>query len=573
MVSSLFHYCNTIFTVGVCCIERPRSGHLYDPIGNLDLDPAPRPKSQRHSRGQKSWWRSAFARISQSGTELETNAGPADGLTPAVSHRTGRRASWLRRSRQLSPTHQPERHDFEDPPPSSVIQGYRGSRERPYIEEDSHSINLNPATPPMFVPQPVLRVESPPEQSPSSPPRQLKRKAPLPSRSSPQIDPRLLSPLAPTSRASHSDYADSLFGRVFPVSDTSHATEVLRSGPASSQSHQSGVRLGGIETVAVTGSVMAQAPVVIQPGPPKVNSQERLVEMPTPAPKPEPTLPAVSLPSEPGPSMPIPIHTNVHGTPDEILEIRPSKRRSSHIRDSAQHKESSRNRSSSSAPQRSRGDRVHIDLRRDSRVPTGRTSYPMDPHAVRRERVVLPSPLAPVATSSSSPSPPRHRDRQHDRYEYQFTSSPVEVPSFAGSLPPSSSPGELLQPTHRLAGRRSLPATSAAPQPPMPHPTSLQPSQRSPTSSRPRHPALSSSLPPSEASPNATAAAPIPQLRRSSHNAKRHSYSQEQSQGRRSSGDRQSRRLSAPLDGLPGVQPGNAPSTLHPLRETSADHQ
>ncbi|TCD62535.1 hypothetical protein EIP91_006762 [Steccherinum ochraceum] len=380
--------------------ERSKNGYSYNPIGNLDLDPAPRGQNQRHSRGQRSWWRNAFARISQSGSEPVYD--DEDIAAATAARQSNRRASWIRRSRQFSPPAMDSvPQDFEDPPPPSVIRSYRRSPDRAVAHPELTAPVID-VTAPLFIPQPPTSAELASPQIPPAPPRNFKRKPPsqvLPSSSS---DTKLL---VPTARP-HVHRVDSLLGRVFPASDASHSA---RSGPTSSHSHQSAVRLGGAAAVEVSGTVTAQAPLLVDPGAAKLQSQERLVEIPQPA-----FPPSLSSPAYVG-------NTSAPSGP------RSKKRRSSHIRDSAQYQEpGQRKLPSPQGRPRSGSGSTDPDLRRSSRVSTiPRTAHPADPHSQRRERIVLPSPLAPVAIPSS---PPRGA----------FDSAPLTMSPTALSSPPRS---------------------------------------------------------------------------------------------------------------------------------------
>ncbi|KAH8087877.1 organic solute transporter Ostalpha-domain-containing protein [Cristinia sonorae] len=501
--------------------RRERSGSAqYEPIGNLDLDPVPR-NTTRHSRGQQSWWRKAFTRASQY-DDHGPSPGVVDSVAPRVTHRTSRQNSSHRISEQL-PHSIPEQQDFEDPPPPSVIRTYRGTRDRRSV------VDQFPVPPPVehVVSQAFIRQATSPESEPrplppSSPPRNLKRKPP------PQLTPMpmsnlttypLLSSTAITPSQSQSDYADSLLNRVFPVSDASHSIEALRSGPTSTQSHHSGVRLGGTGVVNVTGTVVAQAPVVVRPGSSHMNSQERIVEVPGQL------VPAIS------PSLDSSTTIVAPNIPPQYQEPGPSR-----------------------LPRAAGVQEAQPELRRSSRVPTSRTSYPLDPHAARRDRVVLPAPLAPVATSSVSP--PRNRDQP-----FQYTSSPVSI------SPPSSN---AFPPAHQR-GRHSLPSPSSPPHPasfiPAPRPSgsgSMFPpsspivtplSPRSPPPQPALHSPRSPRLPVTATSPPSSP----PPLRRGTQNVKRYSYGQ----GDVSPRERERRRISSPPSHELGAIPASVNSSMN----------
>ncbi|TBU60568.1 organic solute transporter Ostalpha-domain-containing protein [Dichomitus squalens] len=104
-------------------------GGAYSPI--IDAEAAP---TQGHQRGQASWWRRVYDRLSQTGAEMDSDRTLA---SPSSHPRPGRRLSWRRQSREMSNKvgaaplmADVQEDDYNDPPPPSAIRTYRESRNK-----------------------------------------------------------------------------------------------------------------------------------------------------------------------------------------------------------------------------------------------------------------------------------------------------------------------------------------------------------------------------------------------------------------------------------------------------------
>jgi hypothetical protein len=233
--------------------ELERRGYGSHIPGRGHIKPVEAEDTGHTHQPQRSWWRSIYNRISQSGPENDNR-----NLTPAPSRRASRRQSKSRepsktRSRDVDVEHP---YDMDDPPPPSLFRSKRLSGQNkagqgsysaisPYADEDmlaplsvfndhqgsylqrqSYQRNsthrTNSAVPPPMSPA------NRPVQSPSSPP--------LPSSPPPK------SFLAPMGISRDDVSAESLLGRVFPSkssdanptahgTDNTHSTGYVRNTP------------------------------------------------------------------------------------------------------------------------------------------------------------------------------------------------------------------------------------------------------------------------------------------------------------------------------------------------------
>lgn len=168
----------------------PGRGHIGLPPQNEEVG---------GQRRQRSWWRSIYNRISQSGPDTED-------LAAGDSH--------LSKDRKHSHSNVPEarrgllhgyEHGFDDPPPQSVIRAYRSqhgdkqrnSRTQPAQDTDQHGI---------LAPLPVFKDPHHQDMFPRSPSS---------SKSSPLGLPVPYSPNVPSVEFVRSDI---LLGRIFPPS-------------------------------------------------------------------------------------------------------------------------------------------------------------------------------------------------------------------------------------------------------------------------------------------------------------------------------------------------------------------
>lgn len=498
-------------------------GSTYAPLNQPEME-VPKPRAGQ----RRSWWERVYNRLSQ--TVSDPDPDHEQGLVPPP---VPRKPSSRRRSRRQRPSIKASEtvlQDYNDPPPPSVIQTYRqsiaqaASGSTPGIHVVEASFQPEPPLPSL---PPLPSVSRPQDLSPShlsppqSPRRSPRRKAAPRPFSLPPDDAIMPSPLL--SPVTTSDRTDSFLARAFPdVSDISCSVDGITTGPPSSQSHRSNVRLGGDRSVVANGVVVAQAPVVIQL--PQLASFERLVEMP-------------HSPLQPQPAS---IESN---SPRRRSD--PSKtRRSSHRRDSALHH----------SPEQSSSPGRWAEL---PPIPPISPMTPLSPvlpppskpYVPRRDQIVLPARLAPPTAGPSRPREDANRGTPHHSI---LPSPPPGLPSAQYALTPKiSSPISPPEPSERRRSKRRLSTE------PERAPTPLDFS-RLPTSS------------PSETTIRPETAHKPHQLRRSTYNVKRHSVSQvpvPEVQGR------PNRRVSAPPDPsplpLPEVQTGAYIPRRH--RRSTAD--
>ncbi|KAJ3535373.1 hypothetical protein NM688_g6987 [Phlebia brevispora] len=341
--------------------ELAKRGH---PLPDPDQDAVQEPLHRKRS----SWWRNAFARLSQS--EHPPEPSTSTGLTDVDRGRPRQRPREFRRmaGRKLSQVDTLD-ETYDDPPPSSAIRTYRESKSRK--SRSSPAPDKTSASPET---SPLLHTVFSGPVSPISLPRPAEISAAPPSP-------------PPLSLAS----SDSLLARVFsPGTETSHSnnTEILTAGATSSQSHRSRLQLSA-EPVLVPRTILTQSPVILPAPAPRRHTLGMTHDVPRTA--------------DPGPSI------DLSDSPP-----RPSR---SHHRDSAFYSKST-SRSSRSRPHHlsGRGDMV-ADPHQSTSVPK--------PSRLRRDQIVLPAPLAPSATRRT----PRHSEYPQDRLSL---SPPTRMPQSLG---------------------------------------------------------------------------------------------------------------------------------------------
>ena len=346
------------------CTGGPASGGAYAPIVDAEVAPAP-----THQRGQVSWWRRIYNRLSQSGPDTDTDGTSSP---PTTFPHTRRRSSSRRRSKDITGKvgtaplmADVQEDDYNDPPPPSAIRTYRESRNN----GKSRKNGLKRQSPPTLDP-PLLFTSFGDIPSPLSSPeaRNDTRYPVLPVRSartSQAPQPTMLSPPLLSPSAQSLQQADSFLDRAFSGSvEPGSSVEVLSAGPSSSQSHHHHVRLGSVPAVDTKVTAQPKTPVVVDapipspstPGPsrspPFAPMPEPVIPFVTPlppAPLPPPVVRTVTDPAAPQvpPAYPAPIAPHVLRSPPQAMspdrnappmwapEESRGRRRSSHRRDSA----------------------------------------------------------------------------------------------------------------------------------------------------------------------------------------------------------------------------------------------
>ena len=282
---------------------------------------------------------------------------------------------------------------YDDPPPPSVIRSYRESKSRMTQPLPSLYSQVSRPRDSLHFPLPLSPT------SPTSP--SAATNFPVISRSE---SPQML-PTTP----------DSFLSRAFlPHTDASHSAEALSGagGATSTQSHRSQIRLAS-EPIPVTNDVPSHAPAVIQP----------------------------------------PLHRERadfegHGfSTVEVIDLSDSQHASSRSK-SRRHDATARHSSGSRSHRRSRGRRESepLPLLAHETIPMP-MAMPKPPR-VRRDQIVLPAPLAPIA----GPSRPR-----------PYATSPQEMSPPHQSLPDRSVP--VLSPVEprSLSPRSDHPPTPSDP--------------------------------------------------------------------------------------------------------------
>ncbi len=201
----------------------------------------------RDHRQQRSWWRSVYNRVSQSGQDIDEEEVP--------SRRLSKRKSKSKRSRQHSKDTDADRsllHDpnnFKDPPPPSLIRKSRGQDQYSWNQDSAYYIPGERGVAPhedMLAPLSVFS-----EHRSSHVQRKQQRHVPSSGTSksytnSRHVDSNSARQVSTPSKHPppvHLTRSDSLFGRVFPPS-TDHATSV-RHVPATYEANVYDIGLAG----------------------------------------------------------------------------------------------------------------------------------------------------------------------------------------------------------------------------------------------------------------------------------------------------------------------------------------
>ncbi|KAI0646590.1 organic solute transporter Ostalpha-domain-containing protein [Trametes meyenii] len=401
-----------------------------------------------HQQRQTSWWRRVYNHISQSGPDPDTehlfpSAPPSSFPNPPRRSSTRRYFKDVTTRTGTTPLiYDVQEDDYNDPPPPSAIRTYRESKNK--------RGGVKRKQPPVLEP-PLLSASFADVPSPLSSPDVGGSRAPVAQYqpvSSQQPSPTWPAPatLAPTSSVStpgtESVQADSFLERAFAASvEPSSSVEVLSTGPSSSQSHHTHIRLGPHPYIGTKMKRLPRTPDVVEPAVTVPSSS------PTPAASPSlpPRSPNVGLSSVPPAAPAYPPPPLISPSPSApVLWIRDESRRparSSHRRDSALSQPRPSPPSSSQSPQRSplppsspRLQRAAIAYSRGGLRRNSASAALQHPPANRfvptRDRIVLPAPLALRGRESggSTPSPPQQT----------FASSRYSPPGLPTSPPPQS---------------------------------------------------------------------------------------------------------------------------------------
>ncbi|OSD05500.1 DUF300-domain-containing protein [Trametes coccinea BRFM310] len=405
----------------------------YSPVVDADAT-----ANVGHEPQQPSWWRRVYNRLSQSGPDADAYH-PTTDAPPTSSQDPKRRPSSRRRSRDIPPRagatpllHDVQEDDYNDPPPPSVIRTYRASKDKtrgvkrkpaPTLDPPLLSTSFADVPSPLSSPDAGVAVVpgfqyhtasgSPPRtglqvlnQSSSIPPLPLSTAAipmtytgyaphdvPPPAQylrgPSIPIHPPPSPPL--TTPGSESVQADSFLDRAFAASvEPCSSAEALSIGTPSSQSHHSRVKLGPHPHIATKMKSLPETPLIVNSSvvhaaratPPRVPTTPQDARLRSVAPvatSPEPAVPALWTAEEPR-----------------------GRTRTSHRRDSAPYLPAPQDRPAptdgSSLPRLQRAAVAYSRgaPRRNSAAPQ---YVPPNRFVPTRDRIVLPTPLAPASTS------------------------------------------------------------------------------------------------------------------------------------------------------------------------------
>ncbi|KAI0960720.1 hypothetical protein AcV7_000024 [Taiwanofungus camphoratus] len=334
-------------------------------------------------RRQRSWLRDVYSRISRS-------SGQEDGYQGEYRFephraRSGHRSKQDHAAGGLEPLlYDPQHHDYDDPPPPSVIRSYRD--DRGWKDSDNGS---SPWAVRQDAEPPLLSAFHLPQSS--SPRPSLAVQVALPPRSAPNST-AMTQPVSPrtdantgrtscTPSVTTSNRSDSFLGRAFTGLPDSSSTEVTSTGPSSSQSHRTQVRLIAEPTIVTHGANTAKSPVLVEPPNPTA----------PPLLRPDPVVPAQGMPLQPEVGMP------------SEEPIRP---RSSHIRDPAHYRSHILQPSLPSRPASSDARAVSSYPRADSHGSRDRVRSGANRYTPSRDHIVLPAPLAAASGTTASETAP-----------------------------------------------------------------------------------------------------------------------------------------------------------------------
>ncbi|KAI0674597.1 organic solute transporter Ostalpha-domain-containing protein [Trametes maxima] len=398
------------------------SGADYSPVVDAEAG-----AESGHQQRQTSWWKRMYNRLSQSGPDPETEHLPPNG-PPNSFPNPLRRPSAHRHSKDI-PTragatplmYDVQEDDYNDPPPPSAIRTYRESKNK--------RGGIKRKQPPALEP-PLLSASFADIPSPLSSPDVGGTGVPTTQYLPVSVQPPSLAQPAPTTPAptpsvstpgTESVQADSFLERAFAASvEPSSSVEVLSTGPSSSQSHHTHVKLGPHPYIATKMKALPRTPDVVGPAVTGPSSTPTPAALPALLPR-SPNARLSSIPSAAPVYPPTPLATSAPTVPalwvqDELR--RPA--RSSHRRDSALFQSSPSPPSSVQSPQTSPSSPSSPRLQRAavaySRGGPRRNSAsaalqysPANRFVPTRDRIVLPAPLALTGRMSggSMPSPPQ----------------------------------------------------------------------------------------------------------------------------------------------------------------------
>ncbi|GJE91499.1 organic solute transporter Ostalpha-domain-containing protein [Phanerochaete sordida] len=214
------------------------------------------PPARRRSGQSQSWWRNIYNRLSQS-EPLEDRSPTIDSLpyVPEKSPTDQQRLSYKPRPRRVdNAAFDPRQHLYDDPPPPSAIRSYReskSSRKRSECQDAASGPVHNPVVLNAFGASHIRSV--PPARPPSAPSAPSANSTPYSRRQS-------LPPTPSTNRS------DSFFHRAFPdYPDTSPFSATTSLPSPSGASHDSRVRLANRPRAVGTSEVLSAVPQVVHP--------------------------------------------------------------------------------------------------------------------------------------------------------------------------------------------------------------------------------------------------------------------------------------------------------------------
>lgn len=214
------------------------TGRIRDEASSHDAD-----VEQGHLRGHRSWWRSIYDRISQSG--------PDDSPTPVSKRKSMSRPENVNSKSLMD-------HAYDDPPPMSPLRNYK---DRIGSHPTDLQVNTDFTRPNLEIP-----LHDSPEDCPRIQPN------------SPQNIVAQNSELNSQTALSHLTRSDSLLARVFPYAQSNSA---FIEGPASSsRSHRTHTRITAEPTLIPKISSLCKVPAVVETSNLNIDSETRGVSRP-----------------------------------------------------------------------------------------------------------------------------------------------------------------------------------------------------------------------------------------------------------------------------------------------------
>ncbi|CDO73322.1 hypothetical protein BN946_scf185008.g84 [Trametes cinnabarina] len=393
-----------------------------------DVTPSP-----GHEPRQPSWWRRIYNHLSQSGPDADADTDHLATDTPPTSfHEPNRRLSTRRRSKYIpnhagvTPLlHDVQEDDYNDPPPPSVIKTYRASKEK------MHGVKRKPAPtldPPLLstsfadVPNPLRSPDSARNSSPGfqsvpafgsllptdasasskrptafalpslvtvSPPSKHDHPLSGDSMLFPSTAVRLSPMITPRSESLH---ADSFLDRAFAASvEPGSSAEAISTGTPSSQSHHSHINLGPHPHIATKMMSLPETPLVVNP------SATHALRVPASSRNAHPRMAAPAMPVRASHSPPESAVLPALWTADEPRGRARTSRRQNFTPYLPQHESLPAQMDLPASPRLQRAAVAYSRgaPRRHSATPQ---YVPPSRFVPTRDRIVLPTPLAPAST-------------------------------------------------------------------------------------------------------------------------------------------------------------------------------